>query len=372
MSATFNVSAFRLIGAAVVLASTSLAAASPTIYQFGTTPASTFTGNFSVSVNSAGSLIGNYDAVTNAGGCRTLTGTFGINPPGPPTNQRIQPVTVTGSSSGNIASVPAGNYRLVLDAAAGTVTILGLSVNLIGTQQPSFPVNATITYPGFRTRTPNYTYFFLAPVPLPIGTADVSVMTATQTAPASGPATPAGGGYSFTIEVPMDLSVTAALSGTANAATVSNPVTVTGTITPGAGGAATATLSFTQTGTQPVPPSPTDPPPAPLPFDLPPPPLSTGPNAGILLSLLVTGGTTTINGTSTLPGTGSARRLSDIAPADEGGDGTIDGSDFIAFINAFAIGGAEADLVGAGGTIGGDGTVDGDDFIAFINDFAIG
>jgi hypothetical protein len=54
-----------------------------------------------------------------------------------------------------------------------------------------------------------------------------------------------------------------------------------------------------------------------------------------------------------------------------GADGTIDGDDFIAFINAFAIGEALADLA-SGGEPGPDGTVDGDDFITFINGFAAG
>lgn len=59
------------------------------------------------------------------------------------------------------------------------------------------------------------------------------------------------------------------------------------------------------------------------------------------------------------------------------GDGTIDGADFIAFINSFAIGDAAVDPV-ADITGGGDaaelpdGTIDGTDFIAFINAFATG
>jgi uncharacterized membrane protein len=70
----------------------------------------------------------------------------------------------------------------------------------------------------------------------------------------------------------------------------------------------------------------------------------------------------------------------DVAGAGETGtepDGIVDGSDFIAFINSFAIGDASidalADIAGAG-ELGDepDGTIDGTDFIAFINAFAIG
>jgi hypothetical protein len=53
------------------------------------------------------------------------------------------------------------------------------------------------------------------------------------------------------------------------------------------------------------------------------------------------------------------------------GDGTIDGSDFIAFINAFSSGDPMADVAGAAGP-GADGIIDGSDFILFINSFAQG
>jgi len=58
-------------------------------------------------------------------------------------------------------------------------------------------------------------------------------------------------------------------------------------------------------------------------------------------------------------------------------DGTVDGNDFIAFINSFGIGDATVDPAAdvAGGGDSGllpDGTIDGTDFIEFINAFAIG
>ncbi len=62
-----------------------------------------------------------------------------------------------------------------------------------------------------------------------------------------------------------------------------------------------------------------------------------------------------------------------------GGDGVVDGSDFIAFINSFSVGNPAtdplADIAGGGGTGPGpspDGIIDGSDFIAFINAFAAG
>lgn len=60
-------------------------------------------------------------------------------------------------------------------------------------------------------------------------------------------------------------------------------------------------------------------------------------------------------------------------------DGTVDGSDFVAFINSFGIGDANADaaadlvgIVAADGSDLPDGVVDGSDFVAFINAFAAG
>jgi Tol biopolymer transport system component len=55
--------------------------------------------------------------------------------------------------------------------------------------------------------------------------------------------------------------------------------------------------------------------------------------------------------------------------ADITADGTVDGDDFIAFINSFAIGDASVD---AAADVIADGTIDGTDFIEFINAFSAG
>ncbi len=58
--------------------------------------------------------------------------------------------------------------------------------------------------------------------------------------------------------------------------------------------------------------------------------------------------------------------------ADRNRDGTVDGDDFIAFINAFSAGDLAADVVDGGGVPPGDGVVDGSDFVAFVNAFGAG
>jgi len=53
-------------------------------------------------------------------------------------------------------------------------------------------------------------------------------------------------------------------------------------------------------------------------------------------------------------------------------DGSVDGNDFTAFLNAFAAGDILADLVGGDGNPPSDGSVDGNDFSAFLNGFGAG
>jgi len=53
-------------------------------------------------------------------------------------------------------------------------------------------------------------------------------------------------------------------------------------------------------------------------------------------------------------------------------DGSLDGNDFTAFLNAFAASNALADIVGGNGNPPADGSVDGNDFTAFLNAFGAG
>jgi hypothetical protein len=58
-----------------------------------------------------------------------------------------------------------------------------------------------------------------------------------------------------------------------------------------------------------------------------------------------------------------------ICPADVTGDRTVDGADFVAFVNSFSLGDAAAD---AAADLNRDGTIDGGDFVAFMAAFAAG
>lgn len=94
------------------------------------------------------------------------------------------------------------------------------------------------------------------------------------------------------------------------------------------------------------------------------PPRTTG---QLVLTPSGTGSVTSMTVQASVP-----RAIADIAGSDQGtADGIVDGSDFIAFINAFAAGEPAADLVGGGIPLP-DRTIDGDDFIAFIDSFMLG
>lgn len=110
----------------------------------------------------------------------------------------------------------------------------------------------------------------------------------------------------------------------------------------------------------------------PLSFSITAPPSSTSPGT----SVQVFASKTLVNQVlwyELLVGIAAGCSVADVAGGAEGGpDAVLDGSDFIAFINAFAGAEALADIVGGGGEPPGDSVVDGSDFIAFINAFGVG
>ena len=87
-------------------------------------------------------------------------------------------------------------------------------------------------------------------------------------------------------------------------------------------------------------------------------------------SLCVPAGQTVCT-TAPTPCAAPACSAADVA-GDQGlppGDGTLDGNDFIAFINSFSLGQPALDPAA---DLDGDGTIDGSDFVNFINAFALG
>jgi hypothetical protein len=178
----------------------------------------------------------------------------------------------------------------------------------------------------------------------------VTAIQVYQLTGASGTLTPAGGNNA-TFSVAFSAAVSAEISFQGAPSTIDQvqDITVTGTINR-VTGAATLTLSTnsTQSNTTPTPLPPNQP------FDLPP-LTGTGDPAHLLMNLTVNSQSTTLNATSTLPGTPTL-----FCPPDWNRDGGVDGDDVIEFFADWDV--SNADYNGDLGT-------DGDDVIAFFADW---
>src|SRR3954470_3106618 len=95
--------------------------AAPLPYQFTiNTPSGLTTTNASVSANTSGTLIGNWDATTNPTGTRTKPGLFGTF--GDTENVAV-PATISFATSG-APSVPlGGGFRMAIDGGALSVEL---------------------------------------------------------------------------------------------------------------------------------------------------------------------------------------------------------------------------------------------------------
>jgi hypothetical protein len=321
--------------------------ASAQVFNTTVGASSTFTGNFSGSAPFAGTLIGNYNQVTNPGGTRTLPfNIFGTRAPAPANNSRT--ISGTGTTGGPVAGVPTGSYALNVNTSAGTVTLQGLSADLLGNSPvPSFEIDAQLTYQSFLTAAPNYSYPFLVAIPFAFGVAEIAEITTVQDTAATTTLTPNGPGlYTFSVGVPMTLNATVSFQGAPTTYSRELTVTTTGTINVNTGA---STLNFavndTQNDTTPIPAGEN------VPFDLP--PLSgTGAPASLLLTLTVNGVNSTLATNVNLAGTGVTP-----CPADWNSDGGVDGDDVIAFFGDWDSN--QADFNNDGGT-------DGDDVIEFF------
>ncbi len=325
-------------------------------------PSSSMVGDVSADAHLSGTLIGNYDQVTNPTGTRTLDwNIFGIRPP-PPTNISKTfsgPVTSTGTPNTN----PDGAFTLAVDTTALTVTLSGLASDLVGTSpDPVFPINITLTYQSFLTANPNYSYPFLLPIPVKLGDAVLTRLDLAQNEPASGPLTPAGGGsYTFSLSVSVTLTPELLFNGSpVSGAPAVQTVTINGAVTPaGATAAATLTTTVSQSSSSTTP-EPLPPLPVPLP-----PPSGTGDPANIIMSATINNSSTDITADVSLVGAGSR-----VCCVDFNGDEELDFSDIEGFLAAYT-----AQVPGAcapGADMNGDEEFDFSDIEAFLAKFNAG
>ncbi|MGQ9487899.1 MAG: hypothetical protein ACUVR7_09185 [Armatimonadota bacterium] len=266
-------------------------------YDFVVNPAnSQLDVNVSLQAFTSGTLIGNYDPVTNPTGTRTKPG---IHPFGFEGNHPV-PVQANPTVEGNVTSAPTGTFSMVFHPEAGQVILLDFFSDLLPSSSATLPANAEFSFETFTTRNPASIY--------PGGTYNVSIgdvvvhaLTITQTGDAAiGTLTPVGDNrYAFAVAPVVTLYVRADLQGSVLETTSNpNPLALVGEVEINGD---TATIlsanaidwSDTDTPNQPIPR---------FALDLPTP---TGGTAHFLFDLTLNEVRTRVNGTYTIAADGN-------------------------------------------------------------------
>ena len=308
--------------------------------------ASGINGTFSVNAVMPGTLIGNWDAVTNTAGTRTKTGIFGTF--GATENLPVAISLNGGVNNSAINTRPAGGFTLYLDLDGQVAIISEYSVNLIASGPLVIPFSTLFTTESFRTRVPTSTYI-AGSINIPIGNANVTVFRTVQTGGGTGTLTATGPDtYTFAVPVDLDLIYEAELLGSplSSPGGSPTPAVIAGTVVIQPDGSALISTSqdigssATQSPNQALPATPFA-----LPTILPP-----GSTANVVLNLTLQTLSTTTTGTQSLVIVGTPRSCF----ADFNQDGGIDGADVDAFFIAWEAGEMAADVNQDGGVDGGD------------------
>jgi hypothetical protein len=178
----------------------------------------------------AGTFIGDYDAVENPDGTRTLPGIFGGSG-----NQPI-PYTATLSGGGPFDSQPAGNLTIDVDVDALTISVTGLLIDALSGagQDPAFDAMLSITFSTFRTFNPDSLYPG-GTLPLPLGQLTVHTLTIMQDGAAIGTLTPARvrgqSVYDFAVGVPVIVHIQGNFAGDPVDLVMPTLLGLTGTLT---------------------------------------------------------------------------------------------------------------------------------------------
>ncbi|MCX7924769.1 MAG: hypothetical protein N2554_03040, partial [Fimbriimonadales bacterium] len=104
-------------------------------------PPSGISGNLSISAQTQGTLVGNYNPDTNPTGTRTKPGLFG--PFGPTENVPVN-VSIGAAIGGNINRQAGGTFRATVDGSNNTITFENLSLNFLANGPAVLPVTLTI------------------------------------------------------------------------------------------------------------------------------------------------------------------------------------------------------------------------------------
>jgi hypothetical protein len=161
----------------------------------------------SLSANTSGTLIGNYDPNSNPTGTRTKPGVWG--PFGDTENLPVN-ISLAGGFGNTVHTAPTGAFQLDLDLAGGLLRIRNFGSNLLGSGPLTAPATVTLETDAFRTRNPTSLYPGGIPVEIPVGSATLSQFAVSQTGgDAFGTLTETGPNtYSFAVAPLVDLTAT--------------------------------------------------------------------------------------------------------------------------------------------------------------------
>ena len=279
-------------------------------------PASTYTQQTNIQIPLAGTWIGNYVAVTNETGTRTIPGFFGgSGNTAIPFSSTVKPqVSITNTH-------PTGTFQFGFNPTTGVVDVSSLLVDTLAGQVGTISTSMLLTYSTFRTVQPSSTFIGLTNVDVPVDSGSLTAATAVQSGAAIGVATPnTDGTWAFAVTVPVTVSAAGTALGQPFTNSAPAAMALTGTFSI-VGNAISLTSQGTINETVPVPAAP---PLVSAPFDLP-----TIIPAGQVAHLLISG--TFAAGSSTT--VGSSSLVMNGVPAPIIGDINIDG-----VVNGFDLG----------------------------------
>ena len=215
-------------------------------------PASTYTQQTNIQIPLAGTWIGNYVAVTNETGTRTIPGFFGgSGNTAIPFSSTVKPqVSITNTH-------PTGTFQFGFNPTTGVVDVSSLLVDTLAGQVGTISTSMLLTYSTFRTVQPSSTFIGLTNVDVPVDSGSLTAATAVQSGAAIGVATPnTDGTWAFAVTVPVTISAAGTALGQPFTNSAPAAMALTGTFSI-VGNAISLTSQGTINETVPVPAAPT-------------------------------------------------------------------------------------------------------------------
>ena len=161
-----------------------------------TTNASTTTIDTAITLDTTGTLIGDYDSKTNPSGTQTRPGFFGGSG-----NQAMN-TSMAISADTALATNPAGSFVISPDFDLNLVEMNGLTIDLLNGQSGGTSLSISMLYDTFHTVNPSFVYPGGVPITLPLGVvAGITQAAVTQTDAGAGTLTPTANPSVFDLAV---------------------------------------------------------------------------------------------------------------------------------------------------------------------------